>query len=161
MIRFLKYHGYIGFFIIIITSCVPPVTNNREYRAHHPKLQYLRRYAESFIGTPYKYGGMNKDGMDCSGLVVRVYADVMDKKLPHSTLKLYHSGRHVPYSQLYTGDLVFFGNNGYRANHVGIYLGKDQFIHASSSQGVVVSQLDSQYYQRRFIGARRILLQRR
>jgi len=161
MIRLLAYFRCIGFFLVVLTSCVPPITNNREYQAQYPKLQYLRRYAESFIGTPYKYGGMNRDGMDCSGLVVRVYADVLDKKVPHSTLKLYHSGRYIPRSQLYTGDLVFFGERGYRASHVGIYLGNNQFIHASSSQGVVVSQLDSQYYQRRFIEARRILSQRR
>jgi len=144
-----------------MTSCVPPVSDERSYRAEHAKLEYLKRYAESFIGTPYKHGGLNRNGMDCSGLVVRVYADVLDRKLPHSTSRLYYFGRSVSSSQLYIGDLVFFSNSSYRVTHVGIFLGDNRFIHASSSQGVVISQLDSQYYQRRYRGARRILSQRR
>ncbi len=153
--------GCIGGLLFIIISCVPPVSQKRSYQAEYPKLQYLKRYAESFVGTPYKFGGSNRDGMDCSGLVVRVYADVLDKKVPHSTNKLYRIGRYIPPSQLYTGDLVFFGDGGYRVTHVGIFLGDSLFIHASSTQGVVVSELDSRYYQKRFLGARRILSPRR
>lgn len=161
MRHFFKENGLFICLLVLLTSCVPPVSEERSYRAQYPKLQYLRRYAESFIGTPYKFGGSTRDGMDCSGLVVRVYADVLNKKVPHSTFKLYKTGWFIPPAQLYTGDLVFFGEGGYRVTHVGIFLGDNRFIHTSSSKGVVVSELGSRYYQKRFIGARRILSHRR
>ncbi|MFO7888834.1 MAG: C40 family peptidase [bacterium] len=161
MISLFKGSGFFGFLLILTTSCVPPASTERSYQAQYLRLQYLKRYAESFIGTPYKFGGSNRDGMDCSGLVVRVYADVMDKNVPHSTHKLYRTGRYVPRSQIYTGDLVFFGEGGYRVTHVGIFLGDNRFIHTSSTKGVVVSKLDIRYYKKRFLGARRILSPRR
>lgn len=155
--RLLKQTGFITLFFMAVISCVPPLSNERDYRTQHPKLSYLKRYAESFLGTPYKYGGSGRDGMDCSGLVVRVYADVLDKKLPHNTSQLYYIGESILPSQLYAGDLVFFGEGGYRVTHVGIFLDGNRFIHASVSRGVVVSTLNSPYYKKRFIGARRIL----
>jgi len=161
MYRLFQHSSFMVIFFMLITSCVPPVPQERTYRAQNPKLQYLKRYAESFIGTPYKYGGASKGGMDCSGLVVRVYADVLHKQLPHSTTKLFYLGSNILPSQLYTGDLVFFGKARYRVYHVGIFLEQNRFIHASTSQGVVVSRLDNPYYQKRFMGARRIVSQRR
>ena len=157
MLRLLKHSSFIVIFSMVVASCVPPVPSEKSYRARYPKLQYLKRYAKSFIGTPYKYGGTDRQGMDCSGLVVRVYGDVLHKKLPHNTNRLYYLGESILPSQLYAGDLVFFGEGGYRINHVGIFLEGNQFIHASVSRGVVVSKLNSHYYKKRFIGARRIL----
>ncbi|MBN1348339.1 C40 family peptidase [candidate division KSB1 bacterium] len=112
----------------------------------------------SFIGTPYQAGGINREGVDCSGFVTAVYQSAIGLKLPHSSKALYKQGNSVNRHKLEFGDLLFFrtGRTG-KISHVGIFLKDDKFVHASSSKGVIVSDLiDNQYYKTRFVGARRI-----
>ena len=95
--------------------------------------------------------------MDCSGLVVRIFKDAYDITLPHSTAKLYQEGYIITLGVLEIGDLVFFDTNRNRSpDHVGIYLGNYDFIHASSKRGVIASKISDPYYQKRLLGARRI-----
>jgi len=94
--------------------------------------------------------------MDCSGLVVAVYKKAAGVSLPHNTARLYRLGHTIPRSRLTAGDLVFFTTSSAVLSHVGIYTGNGTFIHASSSNGVVKSNLESSYYKKRFYGARRI-----
>jgi len=109
-----------------------------------------------YRGVPYRYAGMTTRGMDCSGLVARVLI-THGIKAPHSSRELYQLGRAVPRDQLQSGDLVFFRTRGRGISHVGIYMGDGKFIHASSSGGKVeVDRLDVGYYQRRYVGARRV-----
>jgi len=115
------------------------------------------RYAKSYLGTPYRYGGADRKGIDCSGLVIRVYQDLYHMNLPHKSSLLYKNGVPVSLRNLEVGDLVFFGRNrGSPISHVGIYLGNDSFVHATRSKGVMVSELSERYYRTRYIGARRI-----
>jgi len=110
----------------------------------------------SFLGVPYLYGGNTKEGIDCSGLTCNVYVAAVGKKLPRSTVEQYQRGIPIPKSQLQFGDLVFFNTTGRRPSHVGIYIEDDLFVHASVASGVTISSLESTYYQKRYVGARRI-----
>lgn len=110
--------------------------------------------AYTWIGTPYKYGGDKRgEGTDCSGMVMRVYQKAVDIKLPRSSRDQSDFCETVKSKDVKKGDLVFFatGKDPKRVSHVGIIVDDDSFIHASSSKGVVVSHLSSDYYRRRFI----------
>jgi len=109
-----------------------------------------------YRGVPYRWGGFTSRGLDCSGLVARV---LMQNGIhaPHNSASLYKLGQKVTYSQLKAGDLLFFNTRGRGISHVGIYLGDNKFVHASSgSREVTVSSLSDKYYQRRLVGARRL-----
>ncbi len=113
------------------------------------------RTALRFLGRPYQWAGIGNRGFDCSGLVYRVYAMVR-LSVPHSSFDQFREGVAVPRASLAPGDLVFFHTYGYGASHVGIYVGGNRFIHASSNRGVIVSSLSESYYAYRYLGARRI-----
>jgi cell wall-associated NlpC family hydrolase len=113
--------------------------------------------ANKYLGVPYVWGGSTPNGFDCSGYTQYVF-NAHHISIPRTTDTQYAVGTYVEQSQLKPGDLVFFANT-YREgiSHVGIYLGDGQFIHASSSKGVTISQMDNPYYASRYYGARRIL----
>ena len=114
--------------------------------------------AMPFLGTRYRSGGASPSGFDCSGFTMYVYAQ-LGVSLPHGATPQLNYGTYVSRSELQPGDLVFFSDGSYPASHVGIYVGDDQFIHASSSSSngycVCVSSLNSNYYSRNFVGGRR------
>lgn len=116
----------------------------------------LAAKALSYQGVPYRWAGMTSRGMDCSGLVSRVLKDT-GVKAPHNAAALSKLGVPVSYKDLQRGDLVFFKTRGHRIGHVGVYLGDDRFVHASSGTGrVVVTSLSDPYYSRRLVCARRV-----
>lgn len=110
-----------------------------------------------YLETPYKYGGSTQKGMDCSAFTLQVYQNSLSIEIPRSAREQYSTGEKVSQDELKFGDLVFF-NTTKRSfpGHVGIYLGEDQFVHASRSLGVTVSSLEDAYYKKRFVGARRV-----
>ncbi|UXI04381.1 NlpC/P60 family protein [Photobacterium sp. TY1-4] len=110
---------------------------------------------QSWKGTPYRLGGSSRRGIDCSAFVQVGYQEVFDRILPRTTLEQVRQGRQVPLHQARKGDLVFF-KTGRTLRHVGIYLGNREFLHASTSQGVVISTLDTPYWRRAFWQVRRI-----
>ena len=114
--------------------------------------------AYQYLGVPYVYGGASPSGFDCSGFTMYVY-NQLGISLPHGATPQLKYGTYVSRSELQPGDLVFFSDGSYPASHVGIYVGDDQFIHASSSTGngycVCVSSLNTNYYSRNFVGGRR------
>lgn len=117
----------------------------------------IARQALAYKGTRYKFGGTSKKGLDCSGLVARVFEDLKMQRVPRVSASLYKSGSAVPMMELRPGDLVFFKNTYRRGvSHVGVYAGRNRFIHASSSRGVTVTKLSDPYYQVRYAGARRL-----
>ena len=113
-------------------------------------------HSYSYLGTPYRYGGTSYSGIDCSGFTMYVFAQV-GIKLPHGATSQLSYGTEVSRSDLQPGDLVFFQDYGYTASHVGIYIGGDQFIHASSSyyngHCVVITSLSETYYNNHYLTA--------
>jgi len=108
--------------------------------------------------SPYKYGGNTKDGLDCSAFTRLVFESTFDYILPRSAREQYQVGLKIhTRDSLQIGDLVFFNTSRRRfPGHVGIYLGENLFVHASRSLGVTISSLDEKYYNKRFVGSRRI-----
>ncbi|WP_342320915.1 NlpC/P60 family protein [Kosakonia sp. BYX6] len=108
-------------------------------------------------GTPYRYGGMTRSGVDCSGFVMMTFRDKFALQLPRETRQQAEMGTKIDKDDLLPGDLVFFktgsGENGL---HVGIYDTDNAFIHASTSRGVIRSSLDNVYWRKNFWQARRI-----
>lgn len=125
------------------------------------KTQDLLLYALSLNGTRYKYGGRNVDsGFDCSGFVRYVFDQAAGLTLPHTARSISQTGARITRSELQPGDLVFFNTLRRAFSHVGIYLGDNRFIHASSTStgDVLVSDLNQKYWSKRFDGARRYAL---
>lgn len=107
-------------------------------------------------GVPYRNGGTDPAGFDCSGLVAYVF-DRHGLHLPRQTRDQFTIGRAVERTAIQAGDLVFFSTVANGASHVGIAIDADEFVHAPSSNGVVrVERLALPYWHRRFIGARRV-----
>jgi len=111
-----------------------------------------------YLGTPYKYGGNSKDGIDCSAFTQMLYRDVFNIDLQRSARLQFTQGREVSdKDDLQFGDLVFFNTRKrVRPGHVGIYIGENLFAHASSTKGVTVSSINYDYYSRTYMGARRL-----
>lgn len=111
-----------------------------------------------YLDTPYKYGGNSSKGIDCSAFTKQVFENSVTLDLPRSAREQYGVGEKISKDELKFGDLVFF-NTRRRNNpgHVGIYLGDNQFVHASRTLGVTVSSLDEKYYKTRYTGARRVM----
>ena len=123
-------------------------------------VQNLLHYALNFEGISYIKGGASPDrGFDCSGFVRYVFGRAEGVTLPHSSNALSRVGDHIRMSELLPGDLVFFSFMN-TISHVGIYLGNNQFIHASSTQtgSVMVSNLNDGYWSKHFTLARRVEL---
>ncbi len=111
--------------------------------------------SEAWIGTPYCYGGSTKECTDCSGFVKNVY-DKYGYNLPRTSSDQYKFGDKIGDNNAQAGDLVFFSDNN-KITHVGIYLGGNVFIHASSSNGVIKQSLSDSYYVKRFAGFCRVI----
>jgi cell wall-associated NlpC family hydrolase len=110
-----------------------------------------------YLETPYKYGGNTQKGIDCSAFTLQVYKNSFAFELPRSTSQQYKIGDSIDKDELKFGDLVFFNTRKKSfPGHVGIYLGENKFAHASRSFGVTISSLESSYYKKRYVGARRI-----
>ncbi len=146
----------------------PPLDRQQTLRKSHAVLtpaeqarrdslvQNFLSYIKVYLGTPYQFGGYSREGIDCSGLVSIVFSECFKIELPHNAYQIYQSSQKIKRSELRLGDLVFFSNRK-TIDHVGIYLVKNHFIHASVSDGVIVSELTEQYYRSRFSAAGRII----
>ncbi|WP_210394953.1 NlpC/P60 family protein [Motiliproteus sediminis] len=133
------------------TATTPPVVSG-----NHARVAALYRQHQLWQGTPYLLGGSSRDGIDCSAFVQRTYSTLFDYSVPRTTEAQQRLGTAVPRRQLLPGDLVFF-RTGDKVRHVGIYVERGRFLHASTSRGVMLSELNNPYWQRHYIQARRVL----
>ena len=104
-----------------------------------------------WLGVPYKHAGYSKSGIDCSGFVSKIYKEVYNIDLTHSSSQMiYQMKTLVKRSELRMGDILFFRIHGRRISHVGMYLKDDKFIHASIYNGITVNDLDAPYYKKAY-----------
>ncbi len=144
-------------FIFWLTGCAS------SKKAKTRKVEAVIKTARSYTGTPYKWGGTSRAGMDCSGLLINSFGSI-NYKIPRTSEDQSKIGKKVSLSSIKKGDLVFFatGKKKRKITHVGMVTdvrGKEKvmFIHSSSSLGVVESNIYSSYYKKRFRMARRVL----
>ncbi len=138
-------------------------TNQNNYTFDVPGFDYttikekMLMEVITYLGTPYKYGGNTKDGMDCSAFTQTVYKEVFNINLERSARLQYNQGEVIKKGdELKYGDLVFFNTRQrVKPGHVGIYIGDNLFAHASTKKGVTITSLDYDYYARVYMGARR------
>lgn len=153
---------------IALTSCgatrskITSETEKSYIKPVDAKVHNIISHARKFEGTRYKYGGTNKRGMDCSGLIYTSFLEE-DIALPRVSREMALKGKRLYLREVSKGDLLFFETNKNRKviNHVGLVVDvlKDNiyFIHSSTSRGVIISSLSEDYWNRNFVMARRIL----
>ncbi|MEZ5045662.1 MAG: C40 family peptidase [Chitinophagaceae bacterium] len=117
----------------------------------------IAQVSSTWIGVPYKYGGTSRQGIDCSALVCKIYETALQINLPRTTQAQAQYSVAINQNQLLPGDLIFFAINHNQISHVGLYLGANIFIHASSSKGVIESSLLIPYYTQRIKKYGRVL----
>ncbi len=116
----------------------------------------LYEAVNSWLGVPYKYGGSDRNGIDCSAFVGTIYKEVYGVTLNRTANDMLRDVKLIAKSQLKEGDLVFFTNSKGKVSHVGIYLKEGLFAHASTSNGVSVSRLDNKYWEKHFYKGGRV-----
>lgn len=117
-------------------------------------VKKLKSHYNEWRGVKYSIGGMSKKGVDCSGFVQLAFKEKLHKNIPRSTELMSTTGKQISSKNLRPGDLVFF-KTGWKVRHVGIYMGKGEFIHASSSRGVIKSKLNNPYWSDAYWMSRR------
>lgn len=149
--------GLILFLIFCLASC-----GGSKRVAQNNKAQQISNYAQSFLGTSYRYGGTNSSGMDCSGLVYRAFYR-HGFELPRTSRAMSKMGKKTKLKKVKVGDLLFFSTSkkGRGINHVGLVIkanGREtSFIHSTTSRGVLVSKLSQKYWKKSFKFAKRVL----
>jgi cell wall-associated NlpC family hydrolase len=122
-------------YAIILDVPVESITNKELYN-----------FIEEWYGTRYVFGGTSRRGIDCSSLMQKIYTQVFSKEIPRTAVNQHRETERILKSDLQEGDLIFFHTTRSGISHVGLYLGNDRFIHASSSKGVTISNLNDKYY---------------
>lgn len=113
--------------------------------------------AKNWLGTKYIYGGHSKAGTDCSGMIMEIFLKVINLKMPRSAWEQQEFCEIISFNSLQPGDLVFFSPGGkYRVSHVGIFIGNNEMIHASASRGVIISNLNENYFKRNYHSAGKV-----
>lgn len=134
-----------------------PNPNDRFEKLTTEELLYFGQIMQSYLGRPRNEKWDRSEALDCSRFTAEVFQTFNGTRLPRTAEQQYAEGLNVSQGRLRFGDLVFFRTEGRVISHVGIYVGYDEFIHSSSSTGVIISKMDDKYWKKRFAGARRIL----
>ncbi|OIP61476.1 MAG: hypothetical protein AUK29_10090 [Nitrospirae bacterium CG2_30_53_67] len=151
--------GMVALLLFVLMGCAPRPLIRPEIpgaRSLGDVEDRIRAEAEAWEKTPHVLGGAGKDGIDCSGFVALVNQKLFGIELPRTAEEQAGTGTPVPRKQLQAGDLVFFMPSS-KKPHVGIYLSRGEFVHVSSSRGVMISNVHDPYWWDCYWTARRIL----
>ena len=155
-------------FVVFITGCsskpVNPYQGDPIKAFDNSSVETVEDLFYSFLikdylywkGTPYRLGGNSKKGIDCSALVQDIFKNSFKITIPRTTNRQVKLGKFVDRSDLQVSDLVFF-KTGWNVRHVGIYMGNNEFLHASVSQGVIISSLNNVYWKGKYWQSRRVM----
>lgn len=165
-----RFRLWIGGLCFVVCSCILGGCKSRavipyptsgdvsfeqsERMVHSKERKQIIEVSRQWLGTPYEYARSEKGvGSDCSGMVMAVYLEATELKLPRNSAKQAEFCRKIGKNDVIPGDLVFFatGKDPSRVSHVGIMLDDENFIHASTSKGVCISKISSPYYTRTFL----------
>ena len=161
----MKLFTYILVAMALLSSCVSreKITTTKKEDALRNKyatiigvskqeIKNIKLYAfiDEWYGVNYKYGGMSKSGVDCSGFCNILYHEIYNRNIKRTTADLIKAIQQVKKKKLKEGDFVFFNIAKKQNSHVGIYLMNNKFVHASSSKGVLISSLDNPYYKKAY-----------
>ena len=146
------------FGILILTSCATKkkvISTTKAARAADAmanlKNKDLYRFITDWTGVKYKLGGMDKKGIDCSGFALILERDIYGLTLPRRSRDQAEAVKKKQKSKLKEGDLLFFAFGGNEVDHVGVYLNDDFFVHASTTRGVIVDDLNLPIYQQALV----------
>lgn len=120
-----------------------------------PVAAALYEQYDAWRGTPYRYGGQGRNGIDCSAFVQLTFRQQFNRRLPRTTAEQVRLGQAVRRDAIRSGDLVFF-RTGRKGRHVGIYVANGRFLHASTSEGVILSRLDDPFWSAHYWQTRRL-----
>jgi hypothetical protein len=168
--NYLKRNGLTLFVICLLTaSCATPpgpgstesieIDSSGDLKGHAGSNEIEKRIRDEYAqwkGTEHRLGGTDQSGIDCSGFVREVYKTLFNMDLPRTTKEQVKEGSPINRKNLQAGDLVFFKPLTY-PRHVGIFLSENEFVHASKSKGVIISQIDPYYWGKYYWTARRVL----
>jgi len=153
---------------LISAGCSSSGVQNHQPKVDTKQMRYQQNVSDSakreasffsiynqWQGVPYRLGGTNKNGIDCSAFVQIAYRDAWQLPLPRTTKMQSKMGENINYSDAKYGDLIFFKTSKI-TNHVGVYLGNSRFMHASTSKGVIISRIDNPYWASKFWQFRRV-----
>ena len=155
----IKYNGTIGYVSSQYLS--NSVVEDNTTTSPSDAVDKVISLAKSLLGKPYVWAAEGPNSFDCSGYTYYVFKKAANTTIPRTSVAQSKYGTYVSKSNLKPGDLVFFDTSGVNdgnVSHVGIYIGNNEFIHCSSSKGkVIISQLNSSYYSKAYVNARRVL----
>ncbi|MDF2438463.1 MAG: glycoside hydrolase [Bacteroidota bacterium] len=115
----------------------------------------LYNFIDEWYGVPYKYGGKNKSGIDCSNFTSTLYKTIYNKSISGSSSSIFNQCNPVSRNELREGDLLFFKIENDQISHIGVYLKNNRFVHATTKKGVMIDDLNNPYYKKYFFKAGR------
>ena len=130
-----------------LTERYAAILNVKEKELYNEKLY---RFIDSWMGVPHRSGGMDKKGVDCSGFTSILEKEIYDRSVPRTARSMAEIVKRKYEDDLKEGDLVFFDFQGQKFSHVGVYLHNNKFVHASTSKGVIISDLKDPWYYKYF-----------